>query len=179
MLNKIKSSLFILVAAILCYNCSNDDSEAPKYSDSLIGTWSPVVGLMTGEIVDGDYGKESFTYKFSECARENGRLTFNKDGRLDFIRYKGKLDQGCTITERSKEVIWESVGDSTFVTQGVISQINNQGNHVEKDVFYLAYEPYLDQPDLVEVKNDTLILFYDQIPSTNLYTTRFFYVKID
>ena len=177
MLKKTKLSLLILTASIVFYNCSSDDSEDPKYLDNLIGSWSPVVGLMTGEIVNGDYGEVSFTYNFGECNKEKGRLTFNKDGSLDFIRYKGKLDQGCTITESSKEVTWERVGDSTFVTQGTISQINNQGSYDEKDIFYLAYEPYLDQPDLVKVENDTLVLFYDKIPQTNLYTTRFFYVK--
>jgi len=177
MLKKTKLPLLIVVATILFYTCSSNDSEDPKYLDNLIGSWSPVVGLMTGEIVNGDYGKESFRYKFGECDKEKGHLTFNKDGSLDFIRYKGKLDQGCSITESSKDVTWESVGDSTFITQGIISQINNQGFYDEKDIFYLASEPYLDQPDLVRIKNDTIILFYDPIPKTTLYTTRFFYVK--
>lgn len=176
MFKKIKLSLVLLSATILFYTCSSDDSEDQKYLDNLIGSWSPVVGLMTGEIVNGDYGKESFTYNFNECDREKGRLTFNKDGSLDFIRYKGKLDQGCSIKESSKDVIWESVGDSAFISQGLILQLNNQGSYDEKEVFY-ASEPYLDQVDLVKVKNDTLILYYDQIPKTTLYTTRFFYVK--
>ncbi|MEE9363807.1 MAG: hypothetical protein V3U92_14495 [Cellulophaga sp.] len=180
MFKKAKLSLLVLGAVIVFYNCSSDDSEGPKYLDNLIGSWIPVVGLMTGEIVNGDYGEKSFTYNFGECNREKGRLTFNKDGSLDFIRYKGKLEQGCHITESSKEVTWNSVGDSTFIAQGIISQLNAQGLYDEKDIFNIAYEPYLDvQPDLVNVKNDTLILFYDKIPKTNLYTTRFFYVKTD
>jgi len=177
MLKKTKLSLLILSAAMVLINCTQDDHEAPKYLDSLIGSWSPVVGLMTGEIVNGDYGKESFRYKFGACDINKGFLTFNSDGSLDFMRYKGKFPQECISLESSKDVTWTSVGDSTFIAQGIISQINNQGTYDEKDIFYLATEPYLEQPDLVKVKNDTLILFYDKIPKTTLYTTRFFYAK--
>ncbi len=177
MLKKTKLLLLFLCITILTYNCSSDDSETPKYLDHLIGSWSPAVGLMTGEIINGDYGEPSFTYNFGECERENGRLTFNTNGSLEFIRYKGRMDQGCTITESSKNVIWERVGDSTFIAEGVITQLNTQGTYDEKDMYDLAWEPYLPQPDLVKVKNDTLILFYDKIPNTRLHYTRFFYVK--
>ena len=173
---KIKIALLIFAATILFNNCSNDEEDTPKYLDNLIGSWSPVVGLMTGEIINGDYGKESFTYNFGECNREKGLLTFNEDGSLDFIRYRGKLDDECTISERSKNVVWESVGDTTFIAEGIISQINNLGTYDDVDI-YLQAEPYLSDPDLVKIKNDTLILFYDKIPETNLYTTRFFYVR--
>lgn len=175
MIKKSKIALLIFAATILFYNCSKDDTDTPKYSDSLIGSWSPVVGLMTGEIINGDYGKESFTYNFGECSRENSILTFNEDGSLDFVRYRGK-DEGCTIFESSKNVVWESVGDSTFMAEGIISQLNHQGTYDDIDIYQQA-EPYFSDPDLVKVKNDTLILFYDKIPETNLYNTRFFYVR--
>lgn len=176
MLKKTKIISLIIATTILFYNCSKDDKDMPIYLDNLIGSWSPVVGLMTGEIINGDYGKESFTYNFGECNRDKGLLTFNEDGSLDFITYREKLDKGCTIFESSKNVVWERVGDTTFIAEGIISQLNNQGTYDDVDIYQQA-EPYLSDPDLVRIKNDTLILFYDKIPETNLYTTRFFYVR--
>ncbi len=171
-----KTVLLIFAITILFFNCSKDDTDTPIYLDSLIGSWSPVVGLMTGEIINGDYGEVSFTYTFGECSTENSRLTFKEDGSLDYTMYRGKLDKGCTIFESSKNVVWESVGDSTFIAEGIISQLNNQGTYDDVDIYQQA-EPYLSEPDLVKIQNDTLILFYDKIPKTNLYNTRFFYAR--
>jgi hypothetical protein len=176
MLKKIKIALLIFATTILFYNCSKDDTDTPKYLDGLVGSWSPVVGLMTGEIINGDYGEVSFTYNFGECSRENSILTFKEDGSLDFKMYRGNLDDGCTIFESSKNVVWESVGDTTFIAEGLISQLNNQGTYDDVDIYQQA-EPYFSEPDLVKIKNDTLILFYDKIPKTNLYNTRFFYAR--
>jgi len=147
--------------------------------DNIIGSWSPVIGLMTGEIVDGDYGKESFKYNFGECAKEDGYITFKKDGSLDFISYKGSLSTGCEIIERAKHVFWKSEGDSTYIASGIISQINNKSTYDDTNIDNLLLEPYLPYPDLVEVKNDTLILYFDKIPNTDLYTERFFYKRKD
>ena len=98
---------------------------------------------------------------------------------LDFINYSGSLSTGCKIIERSKNVLWENEGDSTFVASGIITQINNQSTYDDVNIDNLFLEPYLPFPDLVEVKNDTLILYFDKIPNTKLYTERFFYKRKD
>jgi len=176
MLKMTKMSLLLVATLVLFYSCDKEDSKTPKYLDRLVGSWSPVVGLMTGEIINGDYGKESFTYNFGDCSKENSLLTFKEDGSLDFKMYRGKVDEGCAIFESSKNVVWESVGDTTFLAQGIISQLNHHRTYDEIDIYQQA-EPYFSEPDLVKIENDTLILFFDKIPKTKLYTTRFFYVR--
>ena len=179
MCRNLKRVLLLTSIIVLYINCTKEEIDLPKKMDSIIGSWSPVIGLMTGEIIDGDYGKESFKYNFGECAKENGYITFKKDGSLDFINYTGSLSTGCKIIERSKNVLWENEGDSTFVASGIITQINNQSTYDDVNIDNLFLEPYLPFPDLVEVKNDTLILYFDKIPNTKLYTERFFYKRKD
>ncbi len=181
MFKKTKLLALIFTAAILTFSCSSDDdNDAPKYLDNIIGSWRPFTGLLTGEIIDGEYGEPSFKYNFSECSEEKAFITFKNDGSFEFEKYRGKLSEGCSLRESSKNITWESVGDSTYIAEGTINQFNNQGTYDEKDIFESVYEPvFFDQPDLVEVKNDTLILYFDKIPKTNLYDTRFFYVKIN
>jgi hypothetical protein len=170
-----KKILFAILVIIV--SCSKEEVNLPEKMDSIIGSWSPIVGLMTGEIIDGDYGKESFKYSFGECAKEKGHITFKDDGSLDFINYLGNFNNGCKIIEKAKDVYWESEGDSTYVASGIISQINNDGTYKEKDIDFILSEPYFVYPDLVEVKNDTLIMYFDKIPNTKLYFSRFFYEK--
>jgi len=62
------------------------------------------------------------------------------------------------------------------MAKGLISQLNHHGTYDEIDIYQQA-EPYFSEPDLVKIQNDTLILFFDKIPKTKLYTTRFFYVR--
>jgi len=170
--------VFIFTCVIILYvSCTKEEIALPQKMDSIMGSWSPIIGLMTGEIIDGDYGKESFKYTFGKCAKEEGYITFKKDGSLDFINYTGSLSTGCKIIESAKQVFWESEGDSTYIASGVISQINNQSTYDAVNIDNLILEPYLPYPDLVEVKNDTLILYFDKIPNTKLYNERFFYKR--
>ncbi len=179
MFKNLKRVLLLISVIILYTSCTKEEINLSKKMDNIIGSWSPVIGLMTGEIVDGDYGKESFKYNFGECAKEDGYITFKKDGSLDFISYKGSLSTGCEIIERAKHVFWKSEGDSTYIASGIISQINNKSTYDDTNIDNLLLEPYLPYPDLVEVKNDTLILYFDKIPNTDLYTERFFYKRKD
>ena len=174
---KIFKNTVLFISLIIIVSCSKEEVDLPEKMHSIIGSWTPVIGLMTGEIVDGDYGKESFKYSFGECAKEKGYITFTKDGAFDFISYTGSISGGCKIIEKAKNVFWESKGDSTYVATGVISQINNQSSYTDTDIANSLLDPYLPYPDLVEVKNDTLILYFDKIPSTSLYNERFFYKR--
>lgn len=172
--------VFLFTSVIILYvNCTKDEIALPQKMNSIIGSWSPVIGLMTGEIIDGDYGKVAFTYNFSECAKEKEYISFKEDGSFDFISYRGRLSSGCKIIERAKSTYWESEGDSTYIASGIISQINNQNTYDDVNIDNLFSEPYLPYPDLVEVKNDTLILYFDKIPNTKLYIERFFYKRKD
>ena len=177
MFKNLKTKFLFTSIIMLTIGCTKDPIEVVKKMDSIHGTWSPVIGLMTGEIVDGDYGKESFRYTFGECAKENGYIRFNKEGRLEFINYTGNFSSGCRIIESAKQVFWESEGDSTYIAKGVISQINSQGTYEDTTIDNVLTEPYVPFPDFVEVKNDTLILYFDKIPNTKLYNERFFYKR--